>query len=145
MNTSRIARRPLLFGGLVGAGLAAIGLLTYEAPRVFEPRYPRTPYDDLLGRLSSREDAERLGAAVLAGEKTFDAQSAARELRARLKSLPLAAAVDADVREGHLAEAHGWVLPSTLAQLCALAAAASLPSKANPQAVPPARLQTSGI
>ena len=140
-----IARRPLLIGSLAGLGLAAIGFHAYETPRILEPRYPRTPYDDLLGRLSNRDDAVRLGTAVLAGERDFDPQSTARMLRTRLKSMPLAAAIDADLRDARLTEVHGWVLPNTLAALCALAASASLPRNASSHAAPPSPLQTSGI
>jgi hypothetical protein len=140
-----IARRPLLLGTLAGLGLAAIGLLAYETPRIFEPRYPRTPYDDLLGRLPNRDDAVRLGSAVLDAERDFDPQSTARALRARLGSMSLAAAADADVRDARLTEVHGWVLPSVLTALCALAASASQPRNASSRAVPPSPAQTSGI
>ncbi len=139
-----IARRPLLLGSLAGLGLAAIGLLAYETPRIFEPRYPRTPYDDLLGRLADRDDAVRLGSAVLAAESNFDPQSTARALRARLDAMSLAAATDADLRDARLTEVHGWVLPSTLTTLCALAASASQPGNASAGAMPPSPLQTSG-
>jgi hypothetical protein len=143
MNT--IARRRLLAGGLAGIGLAAVGLLAYEVPKVLETHYPKTPYDDLIGRLPNRDDAARLGSAVISAEKDFDPQRTARKLRDRLKSISLAAAADADARGSRLLEAGGWVLPYTLAELCALAASASLPKRSSLRAVPTSVVQTSGI
>lgn len=140
-----IARRPFLAAGLAGFALAAMGVLVYEAPALLHPRYPRSPYDDLLDRLSNRDDAVRLGSAVIAVEKDFNPHNAARTLRARLASASLGAVADADLRAGHLIEIHGWVLPDSLAALCALAASVSLPHSTRAHTMPASSVKTSGI
>ena len=49
------------------------------------------------------------------------ARAAARELRQRFERRNLAEVLDADIREGRIAEVGGWLLPDSLAQLCTLA------------------------
>jgi hypothetical protein len=89
------------------------------------PRYAPTPYDDLLAKLPDRDSAARLGAAYLSTHKGFNERTVAARLRQRLTNKPLAGALDADLSAARLAEAHGWVLPETLAALCAIAARAA--------------------
>ena len=128
MSANRhIARRSLLLGGLAGLGLAALALFGYEAPRLLAPRYPRTPYDDLFARLADRHNAILVGSAVLAEKNGFNAQQTAHALRMRLKTETLADIVEKDLSDGHVIEVRGWILPSSLAALCALAASASQP------------------
>ncbi len=122
--TSQIARRRLLAGLLGALGLGIAGGLAYKAPSLMGHRYKRTPFDDLLSQLADRDSAGKLGAAVLAQEPGFDAQKAARALRAKLSKTPLAQIVARDVAQGRLVEVHGWVLPETLTTLSALAAMA---------------------
>jgi hypothetical protein len=43
-------------------------------------------------------------------------------LRQRFEQRDLAEVLDADIREGRIAEIGGWLLPDSLAQLCTLAA-----------------------
>ncbi|HEY5046678.1 MAG TPA: hypothetical protein VII49_01490 [Rhizomicrobium sp.] len=117
-------RRAFLAGGLALLGLGVAGGLFHEWPIIFGLHYPPTPYDDLLSRLPDRESAIRLGAAVLSAERSFDAHDTAVQLRARLKSEPLAEVLEAELRSGFLVEVHGWVLPNSLVKLCALAAKA---------------------
>jgi hypothetical protein len=117
-----IARRPLLAGVLGVAGLALVGGGIYEGLQRAARHYPRTPYDDLLYKLADRESAKALGAQVLAGDKTFDSKVAAKALRARLKRKYLVDVLEADIRNGAVIELRGWVIPRTLAALCALAA-----------------------
>ena len=107
-------------GGVAAAlGAAALGL---TLPRLFGRRYAPTPYDDLLAQLVDRDAAARVGAAVRAAEPNFNTKAAARELRQRFEQRNLAEVIDADIREGRVAEVSGWVLPELLAQLCTLAA-----------------------
>jgi hypothetical protein len=120
-----ITRRPLLAGLLGLAGIAVAALATFEAPRLLSPRHAPSPFDDLLAKLPDRESAARLGAAFLAENRTFDADRSAMVLRRRLATLPLDAAIQSDLAEKHIVEAHGWVLPETLVSLCALAAKAA--------------------
>ncbi|HEY2444657.1 MAG TPA: hypothetical protein VGI20_02840 [Rhizomicrobium sp.] len=119
-----VARRPVLAGllALGGTMFAAIAML--EVPRLLGPRYAASPFDDLLVKLPDRESAARLGAAWLAEKKDFDAQSAAKSLRASLAGRSLDAAIDSDLAKIRMVEAHGWLLPETLVTLCALAAKA---------------------
>jgi hypothetical protein len=119
----QIARRSVLKGMLGAAAVAIAALAVVEAPRFFTRHVP-SAYDDLLAQLPDRDNAVRIGAAFLAGARNFDAGRVARSLRARLAGRSLASAMDADLARARLVEAHGWVLPETLANLCALAAKA---------------------
>ncbi len=119
------SRRRLLAVALAGLGVSAAALIAYEARLLVGQRYAATPFDDLISQLPERENAARLGTAVLAQEKSFDARSAALQLRARIKNSPLADVLATDLRSGHLTEVRGWILPETLAALCALSAKAA--------------------
>jgi hypothetical protein len=121
---TQIARRPLLKLLAGAAGLGAAGIALVEAPKLFAPRHPPSPYDDLLAQLPDRDGAMRIGAAYLAGQQRFDAARAAADLRRRLASQPLAAVVEGDISTAHMGEAHGWALPDALLAICALAAKA---------------------
>jgi hypothetical protein len=121
---AQIGRRRLLEGLVATAAIAVAAAAVFEAPRLFAPRYAPSPFDDLLAKLPDRESAVRLGAAFLAGRKNFDAQGTATGLRKRLAATSLATAMNNDLRESRMIEAHGWVLPETLGDLCALAAKA---------------------
>jgi hypothetical protein len=117
-----IARRPLLASVLGIAGLAIVGGGVYEGIRGTARHYPRTPYDNLLYKLADRESAKALGAQVLAERKTFDPEAMAQILRPKLKGKKLADVLEAEIRSGDVIELRGWVIPRTLADLCALAA-----------------------
>jgi hypothetical protein len=121
---SRPPRRAVIFGGLGALGLGLAAVLAVEAPRLFGARYRPTPFDDLLSQLPDRENAKVLGSAVLAKLKLFNAETAAAQLRARMKTASLGEAMKGDLRTRQLAEIHGWVLPQTLTTLCAIAAKA---------------------
>jgi len=116
-----IARRPLLTGLLTALGIAAAGGVAYEAG-LFGPSRPRSPYDDLLALLPDRAHAVELGKAVLADNPGLDASAVAATLHVRIAGRSLSDMLAADIAEHAVAEVHGWVLPQTLAQLCALAA-----------------------
>ena len=107
-------------GGIAAAfGAAALGL---TLPRWLRHRYAPTPYDDLLGELVDRDAAARVGRAVRENLSSFNNAKTARELRQRFEQRNLAEVMDADIAEGRIAEAGGWVIPQSLAELCALAA-----------------------
>ncbi len=120
---AQIARRSVLRGFLGAAAVAIAAVAAIEAPRFFN-RHRASPFDDLLAYLPDRDRAARIGAAFLAGARGFDANKTARSLRQRLARRSLAAAIDFDIAHAGLVEARGWVLPETLADLCALAAKA---------------------
>ena len=111
-------KRRTLIGGVVAAG-AAVAAGLYRFTDLFVKHYPPTPYDDLLGQLTDREQAAKLGAKA---PLTSDAQSQAARLRASLQGRDLATAANADIAAGRLVEVDGWLVPQTLAELCALAA-----------------------
>jgi hypothetical protein len=123
-NTS-IPRRTLLAGGLAVLGLGAAALLAFKVPALLGPHYAPTPFDDLLSQLPDRENATRLGQAVLARQKNFDARNTASLLRARLKNRPLGDVLSAELQQGRVVEVRGWILPETMTTLCALAAKAA--------------------
>jgi hypothetical protein len=120
-----VARRPVLAALLGLAGITLAAIATFEAPRLLAPRYAPSPFDDLLAKLPDRDSAARLGAAFLAENRTFDADRTAKALRASLASRTLDAAMDSDLGQMRMTEAHGWVLPETIVTLCALAAKTS--------------------
>jgi hypothetical protein len=119
-----IGRRRLLEGLAATAAIAVAAAAVVEAPRLFARRYAPSPFDDLLTKLPDRESAIRVGATFLAGRKSFDVQGTATVLRKRLAAASLATAMNDDLRQSRMVEAHGWVLPETLVDLCALAAKA---------------------
>ena len=118
-----LARRPFL-AGLLGV-LALAGMVAWEAPKLFPKlfarRYPPSPFDDLLALLPDRENAVRLGGA-LDGGRNLDARSTAERLRRRIGGHSLAVIIAGDLAENRLVEAQGWLIPESLAELCALAA-----------------------
>ena len=110
-------KRRTFIAGVAAAG-AALAAGLYRFTDVFVKHYPPTPYDDLLDKLTDREQAAKLGAKVA----TFDVRSSAAVLRASLHDQSLSAAASADIIAGHMVEVDGWVLPQTVAWLSALAA-----------------------
>ena len=111
-------KRRDFIAGVVAAGTAAVAGL-YRFTDLFVKHYAPTPYDDLLSRLTDREQATRLGAAL---PGTLKPGTLAARLRASLTSSGLAAAAEADVAAGRTMEVDGWVLPESVALLAALAA-----------------------
>lgn len=114
--------RRTIVTALAGAvGVAAAGSVVYMAG-LFSSSYPKTPYDDLLTKLPDRASAETLGKALRAEMPGFNAKAVAADLRHRLGHKSLSAVVTADIDDNDLTEVKGWVLPTSLAQLSALAA-----------------------
>ena len=56
-------------------------------------------------------------------EPVLNVNDTVRELRQRFERRTLVQVTSADIEEGRITEAGGWVLPQSLAQLCALAVA----------------------
>lgn len=122
MKLSAPSRRQVVIAG----GLAAVAAFAaLEGPKLFKKRYAPTPYDDLLALLDDRDADAQIGEAVLAGKDEFDANTVAGQLRARIAGRSLAAVTAEDAAQGRVVETNGWVLPETLALLCALAAKAN--------------------
>lgn len=115
-----LTRRNILIGA-GGAVVVAGGV--FEASRLLSDR--PTPFDDLLNRLDDREESIEIGSSVLAETEEFDAKTVAATLRARHGQSTLAQEAIEDSAADRLLEAGGWVLPETVALLCALAARAA--------------------
>ena len=130
-STPPVPRRTVLIGGLVACGAGAAVIAAYMFPALFGQKYPATPFDDLLSKLPDRNNAAKMGAAVLAQQKSFDAHVAARVLRARLGTGALSAVLARDLSAGRMLEFRGWIVPETLAMLCALAAFVAPPEAAS--------------
>lgn len=116
-----LTRRNILIGA-GGAVVAAGG--AFEAARLLRPA--PSPYDDLFARLEDRNNGVEIGKAVLAETAEFDAKSVAAKLRTTFQHATLSQTATADEAAGRLLEAHGWVLPESVALLCALAAKAAV-------------------
>lgn len=117
-----IARRPLLAALAGVAGLAAIGGGSYEAARLVARGREDGAYGDLVSKLPDADDAATVGRAVIGDLPKFNPSATARMLRKELAKRKLADVTAGDLADGKLAEAGGWVLPESLALLCALAA-----------------------
>jgi hypothetical protein len=118
MNSNR--RTVLSAGTSVAVILAGVG--AYELWRLLGRHYPRTPYDDLLSQLPDRENARRVGTAFLAEHTNFTPHHAANALRMRIAHRALLPVLEGEIAAGRLTEAGHWLVPETLAGLCALAA-----------------------
>ena len=115
----KLSRRSLTIGGIAAGGTAIIAGAVYEAPKLFKRR-PHGEYADLVSKLGDPEKAAVVGRAIQdRGSLTKEELS---ELKTALAAKPLADVAAADAKDDRLAEADGWVLPVTLATLCALAA-----------------------
>lgn len=120
-----IARRPLLtaLGALVGVG--AVGCIAYESSGLLGLPAHKSGFDDLISLLPDGDDAVTVGNAVLAGNNAFRQRAAVHDLRQKIGKRPLNSVLDEDAVQGRVVETAGWVLPESLAILCALAAKAA--------------------
>jgi hypothetical protein len=116
-----VSRRPVLSGILAVFGIAVAGGIAVEAPGLLRRGDKPSPFDDLLARLPDRIDAGRVGAAVVAETPGFSAVQTARRLRAKLAPTSLSDTLSGDLAQDRMVEIRGWILPETLADLCALA------------------------
>lgn len=117
-----MSRRPLLaaLGSIVGIGL--VGGVIYEGGHRLFRNGDKGPYGDLLAGLEDRDEAARVGRAVLGEMPEFRAASVAGRLRSAMDGQPLQAVLMQDVSTGQVKEVENWVLPNTLVMLCGLAA-----------------------
>lgn len=118
----KLSRRHILIGA---GGVAVVAGAGFTASRLLRKRYAPSPYDDLLALLDNRDGDAMIGETVLAGKPGFDAAAVADKLRQKLKQSSLADLAAKEAAEGHILEGHGWVLPESVAELCALAAKAA--------------------
>lgn len=116
--TTKTTRRWLV--GSVAA-LAAAGVALRELPFVLRHHYRRTPYDDLLSELGDRDSSVTLGRAAYRNAMG-SAGAIASLLRQRLKQGSLRTLSARELSQGHVLVAGGWIIPESLALICALAA-----------------------
>jgi hypothetical protein len=95
-----------------------------ELPFVLRHRYRRTPYDDLLSKLRDRDSSVAFGRAANASAPGT-ADAIAGLLRQRLIQDSLQTVSARELSQGHVLVAGGWVVPESLALICALAARVS--------------------
>lgn len=128
----KLSRRVVAIGGFAVAGAAVVAGAAYELPRLFKRR-ARGEYADLVNRLDDPDQAATVGRQILrqmdlgpsvdAGAATDNMiRQMAADIRTWLKHKSLKDLVADDIAQHKLAEVDGWVLPTTLAGLCALAA-----------------------
>lgn len=115
----KLSRRSLTIGGIAAGGAAIIAGAVYEAPRLFGHRL-HGEYAQLVGKLNDPEKAAIVGRVMQ--DRGNPSKEELSELKAALTNTSLADIATADAKDGRLSEADGWVLPTTLATLCALAA-----------------------
>ena len=117
-----LTRRNIVIGA---GGAVLLTAAAYEGVHLLRNRHAPSPYDDLLARLDNRDADAQIGEAVLANIDDFDPKSVSEKVRARIGRRPLAQVMREDAGKGRVLEADGWVMPETLALLCALAAKAA--------------------
>ena len=117
-----LTRRNIVIGA---GGTVALAAAAFEGRRLLRKRYAPGPYDDLLALLDNRDADAQIGEAVLAGIDDFDLKTVSESVRERIGKRKLAQVMSEDVGKGRVLEAGGWVMPETLALLCALAAKAA--------------------
>ncbi len=119
---SELARRPFLVALFGLAGLSVVGGTVYEAAHMLRRSYPPTAFDDLLSQLPDRDNAVKVGEAVLTNAPSFDVRRVGKDLRKKIGTQSLSDVLETDIQSGHLDEIQGWVMPDTLTKLCGLAA-----------------------
>lgn len=110
--------RRWLLGGIAAIAAAAVALR--GLPRLLHHHYRRTSFDDLLSKLADRDSSVKFGR-VLAGVPD-STEALATLLRERLSHGELRSVVTQELLQGHIFVAGGWVVPESLALICALAA-----------------------
>jgi hypothetical protein len=115
----KISRRAVTTGALAGAAAAVIAGAVYEVPRLLRHR-ARGEYAELVNHLDDPDRAAIVGKAM--PEHAVLTKEELSELKTALARTSVSDLAIADARDDRLKEADGWVLPATVATLCALAA-----------------------
>ncbi|HWA90589.1 MAG TPA: hypothetical protein VG889_11165 [Rhizomicrobium sp.] len=118
----KLSRRSVTIGGIAAAGVAVVAGAAYELPKLFKHR-AHGEYADLVNRLDDPDQAALLGKQV-ADAADGALREAASDIRTRLAHTSLPDLLAEDAASGRVNEIDGWVLPESLAQLCAMAALA---------------------
>lgn len=102
------------------ATLAAAAVAVRQLPRLHH-HYRRTPYDDLFSKLGDRESSVAFGRSASKG-MPGSSDAIATALRQRLRTDSLRAVATNELSRGQVFVAGGWIVPESLALMCALAA-----------------------
>ena len=114
-----VTRRPVVLSALALIGVGMAAGIAVEAPRLLRKRI-HSPYEDITDQIVDQDQAVKVGNAVISEMNSFDSAKAANSLRIRKGTL--ADMAKADIEAGKTLEAHGWVLPGSLALACAILA-----------------------
>ena len=120
----KITRRSMTVGGAVAIGAAIVAGGIFEIPK-FIKRRARGHYADLVNLLNDPEQAAIVGKTVHFDRPdgtTSSLEDAASALRLELNGHALSDRLSREITSGELTEANGWVMPTTLATLCSMAA-----------------------
>jgi len=113
----KLSRRTLTIGAIAAGGATLVAGVVYEAPKLFKHRL-HGEYAELVGKLSDPEKAAIVGRVI----EDHPSKEELSELKTALAKTSLTDIATDDTKKDRLTEANGWVLPATLATLCALAA-----------------------
>lgn len=119
--TDQLTRRRLISGGGALIGLGSAAALTFGFGLWHGP-WASSPYDDLLNQLPLEAGAVTLGRAVRQALPALNDRKVAAQLRHRLMGASLRKLARADAQHRQVVEVSGWILPLSVAELCALAA-----------------------
>jgi hypothetical protein len=119
--TDELTRRRLITAGGALIGLGAAAGLTFGFG-LWQGPWATSPYNDLLGQLPLEAGAVTLGRAVRQALPTLNDTAAAASLRRRLAGTSLRKLARKDAEHRRVVEVSGWILPLSVAELCALAA-----------------------
>ena len=101
--------------------LRSAAVAVREWPFHLRRHYRRSLYDDVLSKLADRESAEAFGRVAMK-DAPGAAAAVAALLRQRLSASNLRSVALAELSQGHVFVAGGWVVPESVALICALAA-----------------------
>lgn len=116
--TTQTTRRWLL-GGIAAIAAAAVALR--GLPRLLRHHYRRSAYDDLFSKLADRDTSVTFGR-VISPNTPGTSAAIATLLRRRLRQGDLRSLALRELAQGDVFVASGWVVPESLALICALAA-----------------------
>ena len=119
--TDQLTRRRLVTGSGALIGLGSAAALTFGFGLWHGP-WASSPYDDLLNQLPVEAGAVTLGRAVRQALPALDDSRVAASLRRRLMGASLRKLASKDALHRQVVEVSGWILPLSVAELCALAA-----------------------